>query len=443
MMTEQRTEQDSFLTFLWSLYGQVGEADLLQKVRAKAWDHFLEIGLPTRKDEVYRYVRLKIFLDQKYESSFPAEVQLGTIDQYILPECNGSVFVFVNGYFTPQLSCLDALPKRLVATLLEDAMRTYGSFLNNQWAKSLKEETDAFAAMNAALHRNGLFLYLPPKTVIEAPIQILNLIDPRNSPMLIMPRLQVYAGVQSQLKLVSTPVVLSEGKYAFNSVSDIVLEEDAHVHFTQICCGVKDDIWHFDALRATQKRNSTLKTIAVTDGGATVRNDYRVALAGENAEAQLNGVWMLGGKKEAHTHVLVDHQAPYCRSMQLFKGALNDFSRSSFEGKILVRQLAQKTEAFQLNNNLLLSDRANADSKPNLEIFADDVKASHGATVGQLDKEQIFYMKTRGFNEDDAKNLLVYGFCQEVVDLIQIPSVYEAMKMVVRNFRSMEQLNGE
>ena len=147
---------------------------------------------------------------------------------------------------------------------------------------------------------------------------------------------------------------------------------------------------------------------------------------------------MLSGKNESHTHVLVDHQAPNCRSMQLFKGALNDVSRSSFEGKILVRQLAQKTEAFQLNNNLLLSDRANADSKPNLEIFADDVKASHGSTVGQLDAEQIFYMKTRGFSDADAKNLLVYGYCQEVIEMISVDSVRLRLKSIAQNYMSGE-----
>ena len=143
---------------------------------------------------------------------------------------------------------------------------------------------------------------------------------------------------------------------------------------------------------------------------------------------------MLKEKREAHTHVIVDHQAPHCRSRQLFKGILDDLSSSSFEGKILVRQAADKTDAFQLNNNILLSDRANADSKPNLEIFAPDVKASHGATVGQLDNELLFYLKTRGFSDKAAKNILIYGFCQDVVDLVDIPSLKEAIKKIFKNF---------
>ena len=138
-----------------------------------------------------------------------------------------------------------------------------------------------------------------------------------------------------------------------NTAVDCVIEEEAHVHYTQIALDEPSKAWHFDAFRATLKRNSTLKTVSMTEGGPTVRFDYRVALIGENAEASLNGVWLLNQNHEVHTHVIVDHQAPNCRSMQLYKGILNDFSHSSFEGKILVRQLAQKTEAFQLNNNLL------------------------------------------------------------------------------------------
>jgi len=427
MMTAQQEGSELFQSFLWSLYGEEGITDTLQKIRVKAWDRFLEIGLPTRKNDVYRYVRLHSFFAGKYESSVATQVAAKAISPYVLPECENSVIVFVNGHFSSSLSRLDALPKRLAVMPLVEAMNTYGSFLNNQLAKSLKEETDPFAVINAALHRDGVFLYLSPKTIVECPVQILNVIDADTKAMMIMPRIQVFAGVQSELSLVSTQAVISGENYTFNMVTDIAIEEDAHVHVTQVTKGLGDTIWHFDAVRAVQKSNSTLKTVNFTDGSATVRCDYKVTLTGENCEASLNGVCKLIEKNEAHTHVLIDHQAPHCRSIQLFKSALNDFSHSAFEGKIYVRQAAQKTEAFQLNNNLLLSDNAKAESKPNLEIFADDVKASHGSTVGQLDKEQIFYMKARGFTEEAAKNLLVYGFCQEVINLIKVTSLRQAL----------------
>jgi len=434
MSEQQLVGQEAFQALLWNYYGQIGTDDALHKVRAKAWDHFLELGLPTRQTEVFKYVRLRSLYAQNYVPPVFKEIAAKDIEAHILPECSQSVLVFVNGHFSPSLSRTEAIPRRASATTLAEAMRTYSSFLTGQWTKALKEETDPFAAANLALQREGLFIYVPPRTVIEAPVQLLNVIDTESSPMLLMPRMQAFIGAQSQMTVVSTQAVLSGAGYAVNMVADVSIEDDAHFKYIQIASEEGPDIWHFDAFRATLKRDSTLKTIAVTDGAATVRYDNRVILTGENAEASVNGVWMLKEKREAHVHVLVDHQAPHCRSMQLYKGALNDFSHSSFEGKILVRQAAQKTDAFQLNNNLLLSDRAHADSKPNLEIFADDVKASHGSTVGQLDQEQIFYMKTRGFSEAAAKNILVYGYCKEVIDLIPIASVHETMRARAEHF---------
>lgn len=427
MITEQREGQEAFQSFLWELYGQIEQDDPLQKIRAKGWERFLELGLPDRKNEVFRYVRLKSFFANNYKPSVFAKVPQLVIEPHILPECRQSVAVFINGQYSPLHSRLDGIPKRVAMETLAEGMKTYGTFLNSQFVKSLKEETDPFAVLNAALHRDGLFLYLPPKTLIDPPLQLLNVIDAGSTPMFITPRVQIFAGMQSELSVVSTQAILSGEDYAFNMTAEISLEDDAQVRYIQSASGIGERIWHFDALRAVLKRNSTLKTVNVTEGSATSRFDYRVVLTGPNAEVFLNGVWMLSRKNEAHIHVLVDHQAPNCRSMQLFKGALDGMSQSSFEGKILVRQAAQKTEAFQLNQNLLLSDRASADSKPNLEIFADDVKASHGTTVGQLDKDQIFYMKTRGFTESAAKSLLVYGFCQEVINLVSVPSLHEKL----------------
>lgn len=437
-MTIPTKEQDPFQSLLERLYVEsinTEKSPFLQKIRSKAWDHFLELGLPDKRTEVFRYIRLKNLYSQTFLLP-PQKVSIAQ-DQvlpHIYPECKNSLLVFVNGQFNLELSNLEALPKRLVITSLVNATRTYGALLNNQWAKTMKEETDPFAILNAALHSEGAFVYLPPKSVIETPIQILHLIDAEEKSFLLMPRLHVFLGAQSEAHIYSTQARIS-GKNTFtNQLIDFSIEDDAHIKYIHFSCGLFADAWHFDAMRAHLKRNSTLKTILITEGSKTVRHDYRVVLAGENAEALLNGVAMLSEKREAHAHVLMEHQAPNCHSMQLFKNALNDASRSGFEGKILVRQLAQKTEAYQLNQNLMLSDAAHADSKPNLEIFADDVKASHGATVGQLDQEQLFYMKTRGFSEVEAKTLLVYGFCKEVIDMMTLPSALHQANLIAKDF---------
>jgi len=440
MIADQPALLDSFQQSLENLYNSLETENSLQKIRAKAWERFIELGLPTKKNDVFRYVPLKKLFQQRYELANRQSLDKQTlekqmidpemIDAHILPECSQSVLVFINGLFSPSLSRTNQIPSRVVTTTLDVAMRTYSGFLQNQWTKNLKDVSDPFSALNGALHNDGLFLYVAPKTIVESPIQLLNLIDASTTPVLAMPRMQAFIGAQSEISIISTHAVVSGNFYGINMVVDFSIEEAAHVNYTQIASQIAGDIWHFDAVHATLKRDSFLKTIAATDGAATIRYDYNIILAGENAEAKLNGIWMLSEKKEAHTHIFVEHQAPNCRSLQLFKGVLDDFSRSSFEGKIMVRQAAQKTEAFQLNQNILLNDYAHADSKPNLEIFADDVKASHGATIGQLDPDHIFYMKTRGFSEQTAKQLLVHGFCEEVIEMIPFPSVRKRFKKV-------------
>jgi Fe-S cluster assembly protein SufD len=203
---------------------------------------------------------------------------------------------------------------------------------------------------------------------------------------------------------------------------DVSLDENAAFTHTQTVFGHIDH-WFFDAFRATLKKHSRLQCHMATSGSKTVRHSYKVALNGENAEADLKGIWMLSGRRQSHVHVQMEHHAPECRSMQLFKGINADASQSSFEGKILVQPEAQRTQAYQLNNNMLLGEYALANSKPNLEIFADDVKASHGATVAKLDPSQLFYLKTRGLSEPLAKALLLQGFCREIIDAIPSDSL--------------------
>lgn len=424
MSTLTQSEQTVlFQKLLEQHYKLNSEKGPLQKAKDKAWDHFRTIGLPKYRDEVYRYVPLKNLFANTYSMAQSKTLNAASVAPFILPECAQSVLVFVNGYYQSILSNVTALPKRVTVSTLNDAMGVYGTFLNNQWTKSLKLDADPFTVLNAALHKDGAFIYIPPKTVVETPIQILQLIDIQEHHSLIMPRLHLFVGAQSEASLISSIGSLSGKNHCINQASDIAIEEDAHVHLTQINYNEPEGAWHFDSWQAALKRNSSFTTVLITDGAATVRNDYRISIIGENAHANLNGLSLLKDAREAHTHVLVDHQAPNCQSNQLFKSVLNDFSRASFEGKILVQQAAQKTNAFQLNNNLLLSDRANASSKPNLEIFADDVKASHGATVGQLDPDQLFYMQTRGFSKAAAQNMLVYSFSKEVIDLIKLPSL--------------------
>lgn len=435
MMAEPVLAEDVFEKKLLSLFKQVEGEGPLQKLRKKAWDRFLELGLPSKKTEVFRYIPLrKLFVK---DLSLPADCRVSpeSIEKAIYPECRNSLVVLVNGSFSAALSRLKALPERLEVLSISEGARKYGAFFTNQWNKVLKEETDAFAALNAALHPEGVFIYVPPKTTAQPPIQILHVVNTEIAHTLCLPRIQFFVGSNSEISTVSSQLVLSGTDHWVNTVVDYAVEDHSHVRLVQPQCEEQSKSWRLDAIRISLKKNSTFHSVAVTEGSETLRNDYKVVLAGENAEAALNGIAMLNGRNESHTHILIEHQSPLCRSRQMFKTVLTDSSRSSFEGKIYVHQAAQKTDAFQRNSNLLLSDHALAYSKPNLEIFADDVKASHGATFGQLDSEQLFMMRSRGISKAQAQGLLVHGFCKEVADLVSITSIGEELNRRMQRFQ--------
>lgn len=393
--------------------------------RQSAWDHFLELGLPSKEMEVFRYVRLK----KLYEHTFKAPTLFDPqeIAAHLLPESREAYCIFVNGCYRPDLS---RLPEGLVALPLSAAFKTYGSFLNSRLIKQLKEEKDPFATLNGALYQDGLFLYLPPKVECKAPLQILHLLEGEG--YIASPRIHLFMGKESTLRLSMTQSGKGRNLWV-NSYIDLALEERASLSLTS-CLEEEQAIGHFEAVRATLKKQSVFKSWSVTNGSSLSRQDYVVRLAGSECEASLYGVWNVHRHREHHVNVLMDHQEPNTSSLQTFKGIIGGQARSSFEGKIYVHQKAQKTQAYQMNRNLILSKHASAYCKPNLEIFADDVKASHGATIGQLDKEQLFYLTTRGISKDQAQRLLLQGFFQEVIEGMPILSLKERAVQLMGSF---------
>lgn len=383
---------------------------LMDKPRCiKTWERFLELGLPTKESEVYRYVRLKELYSQPFHLPQPWK---GTL------KGEAGTLVFVNGAYAQALS---HAPKPLVALPLSQAFKIYGNFLNPRIQKQLKEEKDPFAVLNGAYCTEGLFLYLPPKSRCETPLKIVHIIDQEGEPTLLCPRIHLFAGKEAAAKLSFFQKINSPHVWV-NTVMDLALEEGATLSLTTLS-NQQQAAHDFLALRATLKNQSVFNSYGVTNGGATSRQDYVIRFLGMQANASLYGMWDLKGNRQHHVNVLMDHQEPSCTSLQKFKGVITDASRSSFEGKIYVHQRAQKTEAYQMNNNLIVEGRASAYVKPNLEIFADDVKASHGATIGQLDQEQLFYLTTRGCPLNLARDLLIRGFTQEIIDLIDCPQI--------------------
>lgn len=370
--------------------------DLLQKVRRKGWDAFIRLGIPKPLESV---------------RTFAAKQEPVSLPDFLCPYC----IVFVNGYFRPELSKLPADPKISILDL-KDGMASYSAYLSGHFSEAIKTETSPFASLNLALHEEGTLIYLSPGSKLS--LQILHLVDQKNT--IATPRVHFFAGKGAEADLIETFVEKTD-EALLNAAAEYVLDAGAKVHVSSNKTAVASGSSHISTLRAYLKRDCVFAYASATCGSRYSKEDLKVFLNGENSFASLFGAWSLREKNESHYLVHIHHSAPHCSSRQLFKGLLQDSSRSSFEGKIYVEKQAQKTDAFQLNNNLLIGQTAHADTRPNLEIFADDVKASHGATVGQLDPEVLFYLKTRGISQEAASALLIKGYFQEVVEEVRCP----------------------
>lgn len=403
---------------------------LRKAINTKAWNRFLELGMPTKKLPGYQYLPLMQLTQESFELVSLPSLTKEEVLSYIHPEARHSYLLFLNGRYVPALSDLSGLPNSVVVLPIKDALNSYTSFLQSRLSRILFEETDPMAVVNVALNQMGLFFYVPPKLTIRQPIHALHLIT-SDKAALLTPRIELFVGEGSEVQWLDEQKSLSDTPFFTNRMLDIALEQSAIFHHTSIIQGSSNS-WSFDGLRATLKKGSQLKSFALSTGGKSVRQDYRVALTGEGAACDLRGVACVTDNRQAHIHVHMDHQAPHCESMQLFKNILNGAARTSFEGKIYVHREAQKTQAYQLNKNLLLSDRAMANSKPNLEIFADDVKASHGATFAQIDPYQLFYLTTRGIDPKQAKTLLLSSFYLEMIQGISDEWIYEKMRVMAK-----------
>lgn len=377
--------------------------DAMSAWRKKYWDRFRDLGSLELKQEAFQYIPLQNLILPKAAKKVP--------DIKIKPSQYPLSIVFIDGFFSPEYS---RLPEDVVCLPLDDAMRSYGVFLQNRMVRTIKEELDPFAALNGAFQGQGAFLYLPPKTEISSPVHIEHIFTGSD---MVTPRLMLYLGKQSRLQVIQHWHTEVEEMHFANAHLDAVLDEGADLCFKNIQKSApKTHLFH--SLRASVKRDANFTFRLYSEGAGVSRHSVKVHLHEENARALLQGLTQLNHHNHSHVHASVEHLAPYTRSRQHFKALLDGKSCSSFEGKIYVHPCAQKTESYQLNNNLLLSDEATAYAKPNLEIFADDVKASHGATVSQLDEESLFYLCSRGIQKPQARQFLIQSFIQELADCL-------------------------
>jgi Fe-S cluster assembly protein SufD len=351
------------------------------------------------------------------------------VEPFMFAESRDSRLVFVNGAFSRELSSMAALSNGCVAGNLSEIPSEHANVTRDHLAAYADYRDATFTALNTASVGDGAFVYIPGGKAVDAPIHLL-FISTAEEPVASHPRVLIVAGAGAVATVIESYVSLGEGIYFTNAVTEVVVKEDAvitHYRFQQ----ESERAFHIATTRVHQERASNYASYAVSLGAEIARHDLNVALTDENIETTIDGLYVVTGRQHTDSHTSIDHQKPHSVSNQLYKGILDGRSRAVFNGKVFVREGALLTDARQLNKNLLLSSDAHIDTKPQLEIFADDVKCAHGATVGQLEDEELFYLSARGITPERARALLTYGFAEDVIRRIKLKSAREHLDRVI------------
>ncbi len=411
-----------------------GEASTrLHALRKAAIAKFAELGFPTTKDEEWKYTDVSPIANGAFAPFInhvrPA-VADNELDRFSFGHPEWIRIVCINGQFSNELSSISALPRGVLICSLADAIKHYPDLVDQHLTKYARYDENAFVALSTAFLLDGVFLYVPARTVVEKPIHLMMLSGSPEKEILSHPRNLIIAEESSQIALIETYGGLLDVPYWTNTVTEIVLAKNAVVEHDRLQLE-SDTAFHIGTLHVHQDRDSSFTSNAVTFGGRLVRNNITATLAGEGAEATLNGLYLGIGKQHIDNHTCIDHAVPHCPSYELYKGILAEQARGVFNGKIFVRKDAQKTDAKQTNKNLILSNEASIDTKPQLEIFANDVRCTHGATIGQLDEEALFYLRSRGIGKNKARDLLIYAFASDVLDRIRVEPLREHLHAIL------------
>jgi len=404
------------------------QSDWLLPVRKAAMARFTELGFPTTRHEEWRFTNVSPIAKTPFApADKSAQVTAEQVARYADWQTEGSRLVFVNGQYSETLSNIAALSDGVIVASLAEAMQSHRTQVEPHLANHATYQEDAFTAMNTAFIEDGAFIYVPKSKVVEQPIQLVFVSVPGSQPTSTHPRILVVAEANAQATVVETYCGVGKGTYFTNPVTEIVAADNAMVEHYRV---ERESVeaYHVSDLALNQSRSSHVMSLAMQFGGRLVRNDVHALLDDEGCDCTLDGLYLIGGEQHVDNHLRVEHAKPHCRSWEYFKGVLEDKARAVFTGRIIVREDAQKTDAKQTNMNLLLSEDALVDSKPQLEIFADDVKCTHGATIGQVDDDAIFYLQSRGLTRDAARGMLVFAFASEVIEQIKLNPLRAAMQ---------------
>jgi Fe-S cluster assembly protein SufD len=430
MVTELVKSENSYQAAFRSVREFSPAAPWLELVRGSAMDRFDQLGFPSVRDEEWKYTNLATLAKESFEPATSSErLDAGDVNRFAFPEADGAHLVVVNGFLSEELSVTTGLAD-VVATDLFSAVddARYNKIIRKYLARNAGYHNSGLTALNTAFIQSGVFVYIPKNVKLDKPLQITFIGGTANSAT--FPRVLVVAEEHSSATLIENFVAGNEGRYFTNATAEIVLKDGAHLEHYRLQRESKK-AFHVSTTSAELGRASRYATTSVNLGAQLSRHDISVVLDHEGAETSVDGLYMVDSDQHTDTHSVIDHKQPHCNSHQLYKGILDGNSRAVFNGKIFVREGAQKTDAIQTNKNLLLSEKARVDTKPQLEIYADDVKCAHGAAVGQIDPEELFYLETRGIGPELGRSLLTYGFAEEVIAKIKLDSIRAELDQIV------------
>lgn len=403
-------------------------------VRKEAIARFAELGFPTTKLEEWKFTNVDPIARMPFHS---AEFRADGLSSELLSELplahvafeqRCSRIVFVNGHYNPQLSSRD-LPDKLIASSLASAVKHEVPSVREHLARHAAFQNEAFVALNTAFLEDGAFIQVPRGVRLDAPIYLL-FVSTADQPIASHPRSLIIVGDDSQASIVEDYLAIGDGAYFTNAVTEIVAGKNSVVAHYKLQ-DESEEAFHISTVDVHQARSSNFTHHSISFGGALVRNNVNVALDGEGAECTLNGLYVAAHNQHVDNHTVIDHIRPHCSSRELYKGILDDRASAVFNGSIIVRKDAQKTDARQSNKNLLLSEGSTINSKPQLEINADDVKCSHGTTIGHLDEDSVYYLRSRGIGVKEAQSVLTYGFANDVLNKMKLDAVRVRLECVL------------
>ncbi len=404
----------------------------LRDLRERGFARFGEVGFPTTKDEDWRFTNISAISQASFEPAVAAKVTADALQPFYIPGA-ACRLVFVNGRFAGELSDPGSLSKDVHVTSLSQAIAQGGRALESHLGQYLNIERDAFSALNTAFIEDGAYVYLPRRAAVEAPISLLFVSVGAEHPQMTHLRNLIVAEDEAEAHIVEDYVSLGSGAFFSNVVTELVAGENAVISHHLVEREDRQAL-NVSTLSTRQARSANVSSHSVLLGGALVRNNVHPVLAGEGGECLINGLFIANGSQHMDNYMLVEHASPHCSSRQFYNGILDGHSHGVFHGRIIVHKDAQKTDAKQTNRNLLLSDDAQIDTKPQLEIYADDVKCTHGATIGQVEENALFYMRSRGIDEPTARRLLLFAFASECLERMKQEPVREYLKEIVQQW---------